>query len=196
MPIEIVEEVNPEREQQAWEMYEETFREINTLAVQRHLMYRSEFDDVMADKRVRKYLYTTAGNSDGEPAGLAGLATFTNDLNAMMLISPAYFERRWPQLYAERRIWYCGFVGVAPRAQASVAFKEMVEAMLQTALAVDGIIVLDTCAYNESARGLDRVIPLMLRRLARPEGRQVIATRLDTQTFWEYEFPTAGEATP
>jgi hypothetical protein len=188
MPIEIIEEVDPVREQQAWEMYEETFREINALAVQRHLMFRQEFDAVMADKRVQKYLYTPAGS----PGELAGLSTFTRDLDSMPLISPAYFNRRWPDLYTDRRIFYCGFVGVAPHAQASVAFREMVEAMWRTAVAVDGIIVLDICDVNETVRSLDKVIPLMLKRLARPEGRAVIATRLDTQTYWEYEFPQVG----
>lgn len=188
MTVEIVDEVAPVLEQQAWDMYEATFREINTLAVQRHLMFRSEFDEVMADKRVQKYLYTPAGS----PGEMAGLSTFTNDLDSMPLISPPYFERRWPDLYAQRRIFYCGFVGVAPRAQASVAFKEMVEAMLKTALAADGIIVLDICGHNTTVRALHKVIPLMLNRIVRPEGRHVIARQLDTQTYWEYEFPRWG----
>ncbi|HEU4347241.1 MAG TPA: hypothetical protein VFR35_05580, partial [Actinoplanes sp.] len=39
-----------------WKLYEEAFRELRSLAVQRHLMYRSEFDEVMNDCRVQKYL--------------------------------------------------------------------------------------------------------------------------------------------
>ena len=39
----------------AWQLYQDCFEELNTLAVQRHMMYRSEFDEVMKDTRVDKY---------------------------------------------------------------------------------------------------------------------------------------------
>ncbi len=38
----------------AWELYVEAFAELRTTAAQRHVMYRSEFDEVMADPRVTK----------------------------------------------------------------------------------------------------------------------------------------------
>lgn len=164
---------------EAWTLYEETFRDLNAYAVQRHLMYRAEFDDVMGDDRVEKYL---ALDDDG---ALVGLSTYTNQLDAMPLISPAYFARRWPDLYATRRIWYCGFVAVHPRGQGGTAFGELVEAMYRVAAAQNGIIALDTCKHNNDTRHLDRVIPLMLHRLS----GEVRTERMDEQTFWLYEFP-------
>lgn len=165
--------------EEAWALYFETFRDLNAYAVQRHLMYRGEFDAVMADPRVEKYLTL---DDDGR---LTGMSTYTNDLAAMPLISPAYFERRWPDLYDTRRIWYCGFVAVHPHSQGSTAFGELVEAMYRVAAAQNGIIALDTCRYNNDRRHLDRVIPLMLHRLS----GQVRTERMDEQTFWLYEFP-------
>ncbi len=188
MTVEIVDRVDPDREQQAWDLYQSAFTGVNALAVQRHLMYRTEFDDVMGDKRVQKYLYIPDGSPDGR---VAGVSTFTNDLDSMTLISPAYFERRWPDLYSTRRIFYCGFVAVDPAHQSTAAFGQMVAAMYHTAADANGIIILDICSHNEDQRSLHQVIPLMLKRLARPQGRSVIATRLDTQTYWEYEFPRA-----
>ena len=72
-----------------WKLYEDSFAELRSLAVQRHLMYRSEFDEVMDDPRISKYL---ALEDNGTPVGIA---TYTNDLEAVPLIAPEYFERHW-----------------------------------------------------------------------------------------------------
>ncbi len=165
----------------AWRMYSETFEEVNAYAVQRHLMNYGEFVDVMVDPRVQKYVVFDDNDA------VVGLSTYTNQLDAMPLISPAYFERRWPDLYAARRIWYCGFVGVHPRAQGAGPFAELVEAMWRVAYAQNGIISLDICAHNNKTRAMSRTIPLMLRRLA----GDVRTEQLDEQTFWLYEFPEA-----
>ena len=57
-------------------------------------MYRAEFHDVLADERVDKYVVTAPDGS------LAALATMTNELAVVPLISPDYFAHRWPELYA------------------------------------------------------------------------------------------------
>jgi len=181
MTIKLVDQVHESLIEEAWTLYYTAFHELNAYAVQRHLMYRHEFDEVMRDTRVQKYLCL-----DDEGV-LCGLSTYTNDLDAVPLISPAYFERRWPQLYAERRIWYCGFVGVHPESSIRNAFSEMVEAMYLEAATQCGIIALDMCRFNDEGRRLSRVIPLMLRRLS----GNVRTERMDDQSYWLYEFPAA-----
>lgn len=180
MPVKVVDEVHESLIEEAWTLYYAAFHELNAYAVQRHLMYRNEFDDVMRETRIQKYLWIA---DDGS---LGGLSTFTNDLASMSLISPAYFERRWPDLYAERRIWYCGFVGVHPDCQGNRhAFGEMVEAMYLEAATQCGIIALDMCRFNDEGRRLSRAIPLMLHRLS----GNVRTERMDDQSYWLYEFP-------
>jgi hypothetical protein len=181
MTVKVVEEAHDGLIEDAWSLYYTAFRELNALAVQRHLMYRNEFEDVMRDQRVQKYLCLDDNDT------LCGLSTYTNDLDAVPLIAPQYFERRWPQLYAERRIWYCGFVAVHPNSRAANAFAEMVEAMYLVAHAQSGIIALDMCRYNDQKRRLSRVIPLMLHRLS----GEVRTERMDDQSYWLYEFPAA-----
>jgi hypothetical protein len=181
MNIKVVEEVHESLIEDAWALYYTAFRELNAFAVQRHLMYRSEFDDVMRDQRIQKYLCL---NDDDT---LCGLSTYTNDLDAVPLISPEYFARRWPQLYAERRIWYCGFVAVHPHARSATTFAELVEAMYQEAAIQNGIISLDMCRFNVEGRRMSRVIPLMLHRLS----GNVRTERMDEQSYWLYEFPAA-----
>ena len=165
----------------AWSLYTAAFEDLKSQAVQRHVMYRSEFDEVMTDDRVEKYV---ALSPDG---ALAGLSTFTNDLDAMPLISPDYFAHRWPDHYAERRIWYLGFIAIAETQRRSGVFEAMIEKMWRSVRANAGVAALDLCARNES-RNLNNAITRTLTSLT-PD---VVATRLDTQAFWSWELPTAS----
>lgn len=183
MVIKVIDQVNEEELLDSlWGLYASAFRGINALAVQRHLMYRPEFDEVMRDPKVQKYLCL-------DDAGrLCGLSTYTNELFAMPLISPEYFERRWPELYAQRKIWYCGFVAVPPEVKSNSAFAELVEAMYLTAANQNGIISLDFCQFNDNRRKMGRVVSIMLNRLS----GDCRAERMDQQSFWVYEFPAAA----
>ncbi|WP_213450371.1 hypothetical protein [Rhizomonospora bruguierae] len=177
MSIKIVDEVHESLIDDAWELYHEAFRELNALAVQRHLMYRDEFDQVMLDARVRKYLCL------GDDGSLCGLSTYTNHLEAVPLISPAYFARRWPEHYARRRIWYVVFVAVRQGAPVT-AFPELIGAMHQTSTR-DSITALDVCARTDEVRHLPRSVRALLRRISGP----VRMERLDQQSYWLYDFP-------
>ncbi|MEV6630128.1 hypothetical protein AB0M54_05185 [Actinoplanes sp. NPDC051470] len=183
MLVKIIEQItDDENLDAAWNLYLEAFDDIRALAVQRHLMYRDEFDAVMRDQRVQKYL---ALRDDGT---LCGLSTYTNKLHAMPLVAPEYFERRWPELYRQHKVWYCGFVAVGCGARDTRAFADLVEAMYLTAANQNGIIALDFCRYNDDMRKMSRVIRLMLHRLS----GGVRAECMDAQQFWIYEFPSAA----
>jgi hypothetical protein len=182
MTVNVVDELHESLVEEAWTLYHEAFEELNAQAIQRHLMYRSEFDEVMRDRRVQKYLYLD------EQGVLGGLATFTNRLEAVPLISPQYFQRRWPRHYAERRIWYIGFIAVSPRGRAMSALAVLVERMHAVAAARNGIVGLDICRFNGDGRHMSRGIELLVRRL--PGGARF--ERADEQSYWLMEFPEAA----
>jgi hypothetical protein len=145
-------------------------------------MTRHEFDHVMTDERVWKYRGMT-------PTGeVAALATFTNHLDAMPLISPDYFAHHWPDLYKSNRIWYIGFFAVDPAHRRSGIFERVIAHMWQQVVEVDGIALLDIARRNEEM-GLPDGIHRVLQSLT-PGMR---ATRIDEQTYWLYE-PPAGTA--
>jgi hypothetical protein len=163
----------------AWNLYLGAFEELNRLAVQRHLMYADEFVAVMNDRRVHKYLAL-------DDAGrLVGLSTFTNRLDAVPLISPAYFEHRWPDRYRHDRIWYIGFVAVHRSRWGQTVFAALIEAMWQTIDGTGSVAVFDMCRHNTDVRLLPDKVTRLLRRLD-PEVRD---ERADEQTYWLYEFP-------
>ena len=173
--VEVAETIPAEQLEPAWELYNTVFAELRSAAVQRHLMFRAEFDEVMYDGRVEKFLSFADGR-------LNGLATLTNRLEAMPLISPDYFERRWPRHYAERRIWYVGFLAVHPDDRGGGTFTRLAEAMYPSFRGKRALIAVDVCRRNERI-GLPKAIQWALARFdAGVRGR-----RVDEQSYWLYE---------
>jgi hypothetical protein len=183
MQIEVGETVPAQESDEAWQLYIAAFEELRTTAVQRHVMTRQEFDGVLDDRRVLKYRAMDPG-----PGGrLAALSTLTNELDAMPLISPDYFRRRWPDRFAESRIWYIGFMAVHPGYRNSGVFERVVEEMYQVIAASHGVGVVDICRRNDEL-GLPQAVHEVLDNLTGNVRRE----RLDEQTYWLYEFPTAA----
>ncbi|AEV82122.1 hypothetical protein ACWT_1106 [Actinoplanes sp. SE50] len=184
MLIKVIDQITDgEMLEAAWGLYLEAFEDLNSLAVQRHLMYRSEFDEVMRDPRVDKYL---ALQEDGT---LAGLSCYTNNLDAIPLIAPAYFERHYPEHYHAKRIWYIVFVAVKPEAQGQDAFAQMSEQMYLVAATQNGLVGLDVCSYNDDVRHMSRVFRLLIGRLC---NFNMTFQQIDQQSFWLYNFPAVA----
>ena len=183
MRVDVLPELPPELLDEAWEFYRETFAPLVKLAVTRHLMVRAEFDTMMADRRAIKYVTR-------DDAGLTGMSVMTADLDAVPLISPPFFQHHWPDLYAERRIVYCVFIGARPGPRGNGVFVELQrEIYARMVEPIAGIVVLDVCMWNERERNLPWAVESILSTIA---GGQAKATRVDSQSYWLYEFPVAS----
>jgi DNA-binding transcriptional LysR family regulator len=183
MRVDVLAELPPDLAEQAWEFYHETFAPLVTRAATRHLMNRGEFDAMMADGRVFKFV-----TRDGD--GLTGLSVMSDDLDAVPLISPPYFRHHWPDLYAQRRIVYCVFIGARPGPRGDGVFVALQrEVYLTMVRPVDGVVVLDTCLWNERERKLPWKVEGIASAISGGEAR---ATRVDSQSYWLYEFPAAS----
>jgi hypothetical protein len=175
--------VTGELRERAWEAYRDAFDELRTAAIQRHMMTRGEFDEVMADDRVQVYL---AEQPDG---AIAGIATLANDLEAMPLVSPDFFQARWPEHYAAGRCWYIGLVGVRPSAQGAGAFQLIVGTVAATLGPHGGVLVLDVPQRNiESFH-----VPNAVKRIADALVSDVTCEMVDAQTYWAYTTPVPVE---
>lgn len=172
-----------------WRMYVEAFEPLRAAAVQRHLMVRWEFDEILADARVTKILVVDdEASAPTEP--VAGMATVTNDLCAVPLISPDYFRARWPRLFTEKRIWYVSFLAVAPDYHGTRVASLLVEPICELAGAEGGLVGVDICSYNETVMRL----PTLLLRLARTYVPSTSLRKLDAQTYWAFDFPEEESA--
>jgi ribosomal protein S18 acetylase RimI-like enzyme len=177
-----------------WRLYNEAFDELRSTAVQRHIMVRDEFDGVMRDDRVAKYLVFDTdqdGAFDTDQDGrLCALGTMTNDLDAVPLISPDYFRRRWPTHFAESRIWYIVFVAVHPDYQGAGVVELLAAELYRVVSARNGVAALDVCRRNDQIRRLPQGLHRMLER----SYGLVLSDRMDEQSYWFYEFPGDGTA--
>jgi hypothetical protein len=175
--------VDAELADECWDFYRETFSPMETRAATRHVMFREEFDSLMADARLTKFF-----SRDDE--GLTGFAVMTDDLDAVPLISPPYFRRNWPDLYAQRRIIYCVFIGARPGPRGKGVFVGLQREIYETMVApVDGVVVLDVCLWNEQEKNLPWAVENIVGEIS---GRGARATRVDSQSYWLYEFPAAS----
>ncbi|MEP6760186.1 MAG: GNAT family N-acetyltransferase [Sporichthyaceae bacterium] len=168
--------------EEAWKLYVEAFDPLRRLAVQRHVMYGDEFEAVMADPRAVKYLVFD------DRGALHGLATLTNDVHSVPLVSPEWFAHRWPERFSEGRVFYIGFVGIHPHSQGSGVCAELVEAMTREVAKVDGVAVLDVCRYNRETMHLPRLVAA----LSSTWASHVEMIDLDAQSYIGYDFKRAG----
>ena len=181
MQVDVMTAVPAARLDELWDLYHETFAPLAVLAVQRHLMHRAEFDDLMADERVTKYVA-----AEGDT--VVGLATMTPHLDAVPLISPQYFAHHFPAEYERGQIFYCVFIGVRGGGAGQGVFVALQERMYDDVRPAGGRVVLDISTFNETERKLPWVVENILGGIA----GTCVATRLDSQSFWMYEFPAAS----
>ncbi len=159
-----------------YEDYRKAFAHLGRTAVQRHVMTGAEWDDVMDNWRIRKFV--AKDSSTGE---FLGLSTITNHLEAWPLISPAYFEANYPDEYARGDVWYIGFAFATGR-ELSV-LPALLKAMYP--LSCKGISVMDFCTVN-----VDRGLPGYTRKILEKINPAVGMHRIDAQEFWAIDFQT------
>jgi hypothetical protein len=182
MRIAIATEPMPEElTQEGWQLYNEAFDELRSSAVQRHVMHLEEFEETMRDPRILKYM-----GFDSEDR-MRGLATYTNALEAIHLISPEYFQRRWPREFEARRIWYVGFVGIHPEHRHSGLYEALIREMVDTHGGHDCIVGVDVCRRNEELG-----FPEGTHRLVSELYGDVKTGRMDAQSYWYYDFSDAA----
>lgn len=164
-----VEEVVAEAQRGALhELYLRAMTSLTTLAAARHELTVDEFDREMGDRRLLKLLAV-------DDAGRAvGVCTLTSDLEAVEWINPQLFRDRFPAEARRGALLYVGFLVVDPQAPRSNALILMTSEVNRRALAVDGVVGLDMCAYNLE-HGLGRRVD----RVMRPAR----VGPVDTQTY-------------
>jgi len=161
--------------EQTWELYAEAFEVLRSEAAQRHVLFRDEFDAMMADPRITKIV-----GYDGP--SFCALAVRTNDLAAWPLISPEYYAARFPEQFAARTIFYCGFYLVKPQYQRSGVVRDLVSAVALDAHLTRGIIAMDICGARRRMH-MDKAM-VRLSRSTAPHARAIF---LDEQSFWAYD---------
>lgn len=183
MPVVQDNNLSPEETEAAWQLYANAMKVLTKRAAQRHLLNEIEFGEIAADKRIIKI---RVHDDDGT---LVGLSTFTNVLEAVPLIEPAYFAHNWPDFYRRGAIWYVGFVCARGGRQAH-AYRDMIMAMYALVKPndhTDGIVAMDYCNFNVDARQIPQITEKLLRS-ASPAGENVRSGEVDAQRTYVVRF--------
>lgn len=156
-PVRITVETDLDAETAAhyYQLYLETFGELQTRAVARQLLHEHEFLEEMHDPRVSKY---TAWE-DGE---VIGMTTLTNHLETVPWIAPTYFAHHYPEQWARRAVYYLGFTLVKKTRREAHVFQGMIAAATRLILAERAVCAWDMCYYNDEELGLGTAIQRML----------------------------------
>jgi pyruvoyl-dependent arginine decarboxylase len=155
-----------------YQLYCDTFGELDTFAVARQLLTESEFLAEMLDPRVNKYL---AWDDEGR---VIGMTTLTTDLSTVPWINPNYFAHHYPEQHARECVFYLGFTLVHPDYRGARIFQAMAELIAQRVLSVSGVVAWDLCLVNDE-RGLGGTGGKVLRKIA-----HVTIDAIDRQTYY------------
>jgi hypothetical protein len=179
----ILDEATTER---LWELYRAAFAPLAEATPDRQFLHHGEFRDEMSDARVWKYV--GFDEQDGEPFALA---TLTRHLEAMSWVSPEFFAARWPQEYAEGRVYYVGFVLVDVQRQRRGSYRELVDAVVRTLVARRAVAGFDISRQNDDVRGV-------LKATMRNAGAGVIpdVVTLGVQTYYAVTFRRSDPSAP
>jgi hypothetical protein len=160
-----------------YELYRETFGELETQAVARQVLHRDEFLEEMHDPRVHKYV---AWDDDGTAIGLT---TLTNHLETVPWISPAYFRHHYPEHFARNAVYYVGFILVRRQHRLSKVFQAMSQRVINVLTEAQAVAGWDICAHNDDSLNFGTHIARLLDRTG-----HVTVQPIDRQTYYLGEF--------
>ena len=166
-------DVAPETAARYYQLYRDTFGDLETRAVARQLLHESEFLEEMHDPRVHKYV---AWSPEGE---IIGISTLTSELATVPWISPAYFAHHYPEHSARGAVYYLGFTLVHRDQRRARVFQAMVERMAEVMVENRAVCAWDICLHNDEALGLGANISRLLGRYA-----DVTVAPIDRQTYY------------
>lgn len=176
LTITVEKEVDEATSQRYYQLYRDTFSELETLAAARQLLHEEEFHAEMVDPRVQKWV---AWDEAGEAVGMA---TLTDDLDTVPWISPGFLAERFPDHAARGAVYYLGFTLVAPTHRSARVFHAIIEEMAALMVAERAVAAWDICAFNDDRR-LSGNAGRLLSRLA-----EVSIEPVDLQTYYAGTF--------
>lgn len=165
---------------ETYELYLELFTPLAELAFQCHVLEDDDYAKVAAEPTITKLL---AYNDAGE---LVGLATMTNNLPAVKLITPIslpYFRRNWPNHYERKALWYVGYVAVRQHGDTTHAFRDLLLDLWDMMESNNGISFQDYCTFNQDVVEVNRITKLLFKRA----GLTARTERMDSQTLYTLE---------
>lgn len=160
-----------------WSLYLRAFEPLQSLALLNHLYPRADFDALLAEPRVQKFI---AWNGQ-EPTGLAML---TNALDLVPQISPPFLHARFPEQASREAVFFGIMVFVDEAHRRSSLFARLVAGMGQVTAEQAGVVVFDICRHNLTAMELET----QMRGIARWFPGSTFS-EIDRQSYFGVDLP-------
>ena len=154
-------------------IYRAAFDPLKIKSPARQWLTDDEFLHEMTDPSVLKFV---ARSQDGE---IVAMSLMSTDLNTVPWISVPYFEAKYPQHYAEGKVFYIGVLLVRPERQGGPWAKYLLDHMFNFFGEHRGVGCFDCCLFNVDVVGL----PDLIARAAHPMI-DVDWEILDRQTYY------------
>jgi len=171
--------VSPDLRERIWRLYELAYRRTTEEAASREMLYRDEFDALMADPTNRLWVLW----HDGEPVACTLIAT---DIANSRYLSRAYFERHYPDHTLRNAVHCIVWVVVHPAHVAKGALVRLAKDTFAAEAEEGSLLVFDTPQVNQPAEtgGLAE----MMSRLANMVSKGTPIQQIDVQRYYAVDF--------
>lgn len=168
-----------------WHLYETAYAGMSEAAVTREMLYRTEFDEVIADPTNRLWVLW----DDAVPVGMSLVAT---DIGSTRYLSRAYFEHYYPDHMRRGAVHYIMWLVVHPAYVAKGAIVRLAKEGLALEASEGVLLVFDTPQTNaREGAGFQE----MMSRLARSVMGGAPVHHLETQHYYAVDFAPVDSTT-
>lgn len=162
-----------------WALYETAYRGMSELVVTREMLFRTEFDQSLADPTNRIWVLW----DDSVPVGMSLVAT---DVGSTRYLSRAYFEHHYPEHVRREAVHYVMWLVVHPAYQARGAMQRITKEGLALEASEGALVVFDAPEVNQPS--IDGAFAEMVTRMARLMGSDAPVEHLGTQRYFAVDF--------
>lgn len=162
-----------------WYLYDVAYRGLAELAVTREMLYRSEFDEAIADPSNRLWVLW----DDSTPVAMTLVAT---DIGSTRYLSRAYFERHYPDHMRRGAVHYIMWLVVHPAHAARGALVRLAREGMSVEASEGALLVFDSPEMNQP--NLTGGFAEMAARSARSVAGPAPVHHLETQHYFAIDF--------
>lgn len=170
---------NPEVREKIWRLYEQAFRRLTDVAVSRELLFRDEFDDMLNEPKNRLWVLW----HDSEPIAATMIAT---EIGHTRYLSPAYFERNFPDHTLRGVVHYILWVAVHPAHVAKGALVRLARDTFSVEAEEGALLVFDTPEVNQPEE--TGSLAEMMGRLSAMVSKGVSVRQIEVHRYFAVDF--------
>jgi GNAT superfamily N-acetyltransferase len=170
-----------------WSLYESSFTPTSAQAASKEMLFRHEFDEMLANETNRLWVL----HHDDQPVGMCMVAT---DISLSRYLSRRFFEEHYPDHARTGRVHLIAFLTVHPDYVGQGSIIRLGRAVLEVETAEESLLVFDTPQVHQphEAGGFAE----MMSRLSKMVGSSARAQQVEVQRYFVIDFAASAANAP